>query len=187
MIPFSSPSVPIDDFSELLRRYGSLAYRMAYQLTGGREAEARDLVQEGFVRIWRTWRFQRPRSFEGWMYRLLHNLYMDSLRRQARHPSISLNGGGEHSWEETLQETTPLPQERLEQRDLQDDVSRALRQLEVEFRLPVVLCDMEGLSYEEIARILSCPVGTVRSRIQRGRTELRRLLSHRYAQESLAS
>ncbi len=177
-----TPSSQIDqatDFTEILERYGDLAYRMAYRLTGGRESEARDLVQDGFLKIWGQWKIERPASFQGWMYRLLHNLYIDSLRRSARRPAVSLdreNGSGE-SMHEALAAREPSVEERLEQEELKANVAAALAQLDPEFRLPVVLCDMEYLSYDEISRILAVPVGTVRSRIHRARLELRRLLA----------
>jgi len=176
--PESKPLTKAEEFSELLRCYGDMAYRMACQITGGRETEARDLVQDGFIKIWRYWGFQRPASFKGWMYRILHNLYMDALRQKARRPTVSLDAHVEEgtSWEERLSDRTPGLPVGMERQELQQDVTRALHQLDTEFRMPVVLCDMEGLSYDEIAQVMSCPVGTVRSRIHRGRVQLRALL-----------
>jgi RNA polymerase sigma factor (sigma-70 family) len=167
-----------DDFSDLLRRYGSMAYRMAFQLTGGNEADAGDLVQEAFIKIWRVWETHKPTSVEGWMHRVLHNLYIDSLRRNARRRSVSLDAGGEEEFagEKSLADASPTQDQLIEQRELQKEVGRALARLEVEFRIPIMLCDMEGLGYDEIARIVACPVGTVRSRIHRGREQLRRIL-----------
>ncbi len=168
-----------DEFSEVLRCYGDMAYRMAMQLTRGREAEARDLVQDGFIKIWRHWKIQRPNSFRGWMYRLLHNLYMDSLRHEARRPAFSLDApapSGEGTFGDTLSDSAPALDQPMEMDARQRLVRRALERLERDFRIPVMLCDMEGLSYEEIAQIMSCPVGTVRSRIFRGRQMLRRWL-----------
>jgi RNA polymerase sigma-70 factor, ECF subfamily len=168
-----------DEFNELIRCYGDLVYRMAFQLTSGDETEARDLVQDGFIKAWRYWVIQKPDNFKGWMYRLLHNLYMDVLRKRARQKTCSLDAPTPHetSWEQVLPDDSPEASARLETQDVQSDVQRALQKLDPEFRMPVMLCDMEGLSYEEIARIMSCPVGTVRSRIHRGRMQLRRLLS----------
>jgi RNA polymerase sigma-70 factor, ECF subfamily len=179
--PSPDPLTKTDEFAELLRCYGDLAYRMAFQLTGGKEDEARDLVQDGFIKIWRYWAFQRPRSFKGWMYRLLHNLYMDKMRRQVRQATFSMDAieeEGGASLSEGLPELDLLPQERLEQDETRRIVARALATLEIDLRIPVTLCDMEGLSYEEIARVVSCPIGTVRSRIHRGREKLRALLVH---------
>lgn len=170
-----------EEFSEVLRVYGDLAYRMAFQLTRGREDEARDLVQDGFIKIWRFWPFQQPRSFKGWMYRILHNLYMDKLRRKHRQVETSLDAAQDEgllSLEHHLPDSAPTPEQASEASHRQRAVSRALAGLELDLRMPVVLCDMEGLSYEEIARIVGCPIGTVRSRIHRGRSRLREALVH---------
>jgi len=170
-----------DEFSELLRCYGDLAYRMSLQLTGGRQDEAQDLVQEGFIKIWKFWQFQRPRSFKGWMYRVLHNLYMDRLRRKYHKSETSLdaaNDAGENSLEDRLADSRMSAHEGLEQKETQSVVQKALSELDLDLRVPVVLCDMEGLSYEEIAKIVSCPIGTVRSRIHRGRLKLKTTLGH---------
>jgi len=112
------------------------------------------------------------------MYRLLRNLYTDALRRRARRPTFSLDGDSESGrpLEETLAASTPSAPESMERQEVQQDVTEALCRLEMEFQLPIVLCDMEGLSYEEISRVMLIPVGTVRSRIHRGRTQLRALL-----------
>ncbi len=172
-----------EEFTELLRTHGDTAWRMALHLTKGNESDARDLVQEGFVRIWRYWGFQKPDHFKSWMYRILHNLFLDECRRRKRRHQVSLDepmGGDEDalSWEDRLKETQPDPEQSSETQEKQRLVRQALQRLPTEFRIPVALCDMEGLSYDEIARIVSCPVGTVRSRIHRGRVQLRAALGH---------
>jgi RNA polymerase sigma-70 factor, ECF subfamily len=166
------------EFDDVLKTHGDTAYRMALQLTGGRESEAADLVQEAFVRIWRNWKTHRPDSIKGWLRTVLHNLYMDVLRKRARHPSVSLEpgDGAEFSLADVLPDRRPSPEHLYQQQEIRIEVRQALARLDVEFRVPVVLCDIEGLSYEEIAQIVNCPVGTVRSRIHRGRSQLRRLL-----------
>ncbi len=171
-------TTPSAEFQDLIRQHGDTAYRMAYQLTGGREAESADLVQEVFIRIWKRWSAPRPQSIKGWMYRVLRNLYIDSARYRKRHPALSIHEerDGMISLEERLPDAQPTASHVLEQKDVQRDVQQALKQLSEEFRTPIVLCDIEGLRYEDIARILDCPIGTVRSRIHRGRLELRRLL-----------
>lgn len=180
-------SDPQSEFSEVLRLYGDVAYRMAYQLTGGRESEARDLVQEVFLRIWKHWDAPRPTSMKGWMYRVLRNLYIDTVRHRQRHPAISIQEdfGTSIPLEDRLQDTCPSTHHQLERQDVQKDVRVALGGLQEEFRTPVMLCDLEGLRYEDIARILNCPIGTVRSRIHRGRLELRRLLRAHGPKEAL--
>lgn len=175
----TNPMPKSQDFSEILRLYGDVAYRMAYQLTGGRESDARDLVQDAFIKIWRHWDVQKPDSFKGWMYRLMHNLYMDHLRKKYRHPTLSLDSpapDSETPWEQNLADGVVGIEESIEKKDVKRQVAQALSRLDVEFRTVVVLCDMEGLPYDEIAHIVGCPIGTVRSRIHRGRGQLRQVL-----------
>src|SRR6185295_10843067 len=109
-LPFSQPpTLKTDAFSELLRDYGPVAYRMACQLTGGRQAEAHDLVQEAFIRIWRRGPDSRPRSMKGWIYRVMHNLYLDCARHRTRYPSIPLqvSNGEDYTLEDTLSDGKP--------------------------------------------------------------------------------
>jgi RNA polymerase sigma-70 factor (ECF subfamily) len=168
-----------DEFTEILRLYGDMAYRMACHLTRGDEPVARDLVQDAFVKIWKIWDWQRPDSFKGWMYRILHNLYMDYLRKKGREKNVSYDSphaDDDADFANAYPDTGPHVLDQLEQQEMQKCLHHALDNLSEDFRIPIVLCDMEGLSYEEIARIVSCPIGTVRSRIHRGRRDLRRAL-----------
>ena len=170
-----------EEFSELLRTHGDAAWRMALHLTEGKETEAADLVQNAFIRIWRRWAWQKPNHFKSWLYKILHNLYIDECRKRSRRPTSSLDaerstGDEGDTWADHLADPALPPHREAEQRETQAQVRRALQSLPIEFRIPVMLCDMEGMPYEEIARVVSCPVGTVRSRISRGRQQLRRAL-----------
>ena len=168
-----------EEFSEVLRLYGDMAYRMACHLTAGNESLARDLVQDAFVKIWKNWEWQQPQSFKGWMYRILHNLYMDHLRRKTRQATHSYDAPGlseEDSLKDSYPDAGPGPLEILEKEEMKKKLHEALDRLPEDFRIPIILCDMEGFAYDEIAQIMSCPVGTVRSRIHRGRRELRTAL-----------
>jgi len=170
-----------DEFSEVLKTYGDMAYRMACHLTGGNETLARDLVQDAFIKIWKNWEWQRPRAFKGWMYQILHNLYMDHLRRKSREATSSYDAQGpseEDCVVDSYSDHSPHILEALEQEELKRILHEALAKMPEEYRIPIILCDLEDLSYEEIAQIVSCPVGTVRSRIHRGRRDLRRALVH---------
>ncbi len=168
-----------EEFSEVLKSNGDMAFRMACRLTGGNEPLARDLVQDALLKVWKKWERRRQGSLKGWMYRILHNLYMDHLRRKIREAVVSCDAPSPaegQSLLDALPESGPLPLEQLERDELQNAIRQALGQLPRDFRVPIMLCDMEGLPYEEIARIVSCPVGTVRSRIHRGRRQLRQTL-----------
>jgi RNA polymerase sigma-70 factor, ECF subfamily len=116
-----------------------------------------------------------PGTFEGWLHRITTNLFLDSMRRRAR---IRFESFADDA-PERLAGREPTPPQAYDDTHWDDDVQRALDSLAPEFRAAVVLCDIEGLSYEEIAEALDIKLGTVRSRIHRGRAHLREALSHR--------
>jgi RNA polymerase sigma-70 factor (ECF subfamily) len=128
-----------------------------------------------FVRVFRSLHRFQPGTFEGWLHRITTNLFLDGARRRQK---IRFDGLGEGS-AERLPSTWPNPSEQLADADLDHDVAAALSALPPEFRAAVVLCDIEGLSYEEISEVLDIKIGTVRSRIHRGRAQLRSSLAHR--------
>lgn len=161
-------SVP--DWEEVARRYGRFLFTVAYRLTG-HEADAQDLVQDVLLRVRRGLETYRPGSMEGWLSRITTNVFLDEMRRRQRRPTDALPDDPERALP-----TSPAPDEALAASALPDDVEQALQRLPDEFRTAVVLCDVAGLSYAEIAEALDVPVGTVRSRIHRGRGLLRGVL-----------
>ncbi len=142
---------------------------MAYRLTGDDE-EARDLAQDVLVRLDRGLSRYREGNFEGWLYRTTVNAFRDRLRKRKRLREDLLPE------EPSGMSTGVVVEEALAQKELHDVVQRALVKLPPEYREAVVLRDLQGHSYEEIAEILEIPAGTVRSRIHRGREALRQLL-----------
>jgi RNA polymerase sigma-70 factor, ECF subfamily len=158
-------------WEEIAERYGPTVYTMAFRLTGDRD-EARDLAQDVFVRVYRNLDRYKPGTFEGWLYRITKNLFLDRMRRRTR---LRLEPLPDEDWRQPS-EPDPGPAERLEAGVLRSDLERALEALPASFRTAVVLCDVQGLSYEEIAHATGWPIGTVRSRIHRGRKLLRRHL-----------
>jgi RNA polymerase sigma factor (sigma-70 family) len=161
-------------WEELVRDHGARVYRLAYRLTGNPH-DAEDLTQDVFVRVFRSLHRFQPGTFEGWLHRITTNLFLDGARRRQK---IRFDGLSEGS-DERLPSAWPTPSEQLADADLDHDVAAALSALAPEFRAAVVLCDVEGLSYEEISEVLDIKIGTVRSRIHRGRAQLRAALSHR--------
>ncbi len=161
-------------WEELVRDHGARVYRLAYRLTGNRP-DAEDLTQDVFVRVFRSLHRFQPGTFEGWLHRITTNLFLDSARRRQK---IRFDGLAEGS-AERLPSALPGPSDQLADADLDHDVAAALAALPPEFRAAVVLCDIEGLSYEEISAVLDVKIGTVRSRIHRGRAQLRAALDHR--------
>jgi RNA polymerase sigma factor (sigma-70 family) len=161
-------------WEEVVRDHSARVYRLAYRLTGNAH-DAEDLTQDVFVRVFRSLHRFQPGTFEGWLHRITTNLFLDGARRRQK---IRFDGMADGS-EERLPSTWPTPSEQLADADLDHDVAAALAALSPEFRAAVVLCDIEGLSYEEISEVLDIKIGTVRSRIHRGRSQLRAALVHR--------
>lgn len=157
----------------IVREHSARVYRLAYRLTGNRH-DAEDLTQEVFVRVFRSLSSYTPGTFEGWLHRITTNLFLDQVRRRQRIRFESLPDDHER-----LQGREPSPENLLADAWLDGDVSAALDALPPEFRAAVVLCDLEQLSYEEIAATLGVKIGTVRSRIHRGRVLLRAALADR--------
>jgi RNA polymerase sigma-70 factor (ECF subfamily) len=163
---------PAPSWEEIAERYGDTVYTMAFRLTGDRD-EARDLAQDVFVRVYRNLDRYRPGTFEGWLYRITKNLFLDRLRRRAR---VRMEPLPDEEWRQP-RDGEPGPAELLEEDVLSSDLEVALQRLPATFRTAVVLCDVQGLTYEEIVAATGWPMGTVRSRIHRGRKALRRLLA----------
>jgi RNA polymerase sigma-70 factor, ECF subfamily len=165
---------PTPTWEEIAERYGDTVYTMAYRLTGDRD-EARDLAQDVFVRVYRNLDRYRPGTFAGWLYRITKNLFLDRVRRRKRVRLVPLPEG---EWRQPS-ESDPGPAERAEESVLSGDLETALQELAPSFRTAVVLCDVRGMTYEEISESLGWPIGTVRSRIHRGRKALRAALDDR--------
>jgi RNA polymerase sigma-70 factor (ECF subfamily) len=161
-------------WDDLVRQHSARVYRLAYRLTGNQH-DAEDLTQEVFVRVFRSLASYTPGTFEGWLHRITTNLFLDMARRRQR---IRFEGLGDQAVG-LLRDGEPTPAQAFDARHLDTDVQQALEALAPEYRAAVVLCDIEGLSYEEIAATLGVKLGTVRSRIHRGRAQLRAALGHR--------
>jgi RNA polymerase sigma-70 factor (ECF subfamily) len=161
-------------WDEVVRDHADRVYRLAYRLTGNPH-DAEDLTQETFVRVFRSLASYRPGTFEGWLHRITTNLFLDQARRKSK---IRFDALGEDA-DQRLPGRMPSPDAQVADGMLDDDIEIALAALPPEFRAAVVLCDIEGLSYDEIADVLGVKLGTVRSRIHRGRKMLRTALAHR--------
>jgi RNA polymerase sigma-70 factor (ECF subfamily) len=155
-----------DSFNELVGRYERLAYNLAYRMTGN-SADAADLTQEIFVRLHRTLQtFHGDSAFSTWFYRLAANCCKDWLRKEARRPAI-------HEMKDTLiADGGTGPSQHYEQKETKELVQMAISALPEEQRVAVILHDLQGYSYEEIATITEAPIGTVKSRLARARLKL---------------
>ena len=161
----------VPTWEEVARDHGRRIYNFAYRLTGNAH-DASDLQQEVLLRVRRGLSGYTPGSFEGWLWRITRNAFIDGVRRRKRRPTAPLPEG-DHS---PVLGQAPEPDEVLAETRLSRDVQEALLALPYDFREAVVMCDVVDLTYEEIANAIDVPIGTVRSRIHRGRKMLREML-----------
>lgn len=167
-------------FESLVREAYRPAYGLAYRLTGN-ASEAEDLMQETFVRAFRFFhRYDDTLPFASWLYRIMTNAHIDLVRRRGKLRTTSLDHGasdGSSGWE--VPDPESAPDREMMRNAVDDTVQAGLMSMTAEFRTAVLLADVEGLAYEEVAEIMRTSVGTVRSRIHRGRKQLRAyLLKH---------
>jgi RNA polymerase sigma-70 factor (ECF subfamily) len=158
----------VPTWEEVARDHGRFLYNVAYRLAGN-DDDAQDLVQEALIRVRKGLERYEPGSLEGWLARIVTNVFLDEVRRRKRRPADALPEDPER-----VLPTTPAADEVFT--GLSDEVQQALGSRPDDFRVPVVLCDVSDLSYEQIADATGVPIGTVRSRIHRGRRLLRAAL-----------
>jgi RNA polymerase sigma-70 factor, ECF subfamily len=177
--PFEPSSPEQSAFLErAISEYGKATYSYALRLTHN-EADARDLTQEAFIRVYRAWRsFVPGTSFLAWIYRIVTNLHRDELRRRK---GRYLEEIPEDNAPQGFGGARPLatqPIDDLVERQLSERMSKALASLSSDQRQVLVLADVEEYSYQEIAEIVGCSIGTVRSRLHRARHQLRRAVDN---------
>lgn len=166
-------------FEELVARYERKVYNLAYRMTGSHE-DARDITQEAFLKVYTSLRhFRGDAAFGTWLFRIASNMCLDELRRRRRRLLVSIDEPYQHEEGEVqrqLPDSGADPGQVAEIRDLQRMVHDAIQHLSDDHRLIVVLRDLQGFSYEEIASMLDCSLGTVKSRLNRARAALRKYL-----------
>src|SRR5436305_6516396 len=169
-------------FEEDALELSDQVYRVARRLVSSRE-EAEDLMQESYARAFRSWKsFQPGTNLRAWLLRILTNLNIDRARRRQRAPDTQPLEEGDYFLYNKLEEATKEPnadEERVVERLSQDDAVAALSAVPHDFRDVVVLVDIGDFSYNDAAQILDIPVGTVMSRLHRGRRVLKRELAER--------
>ena len=149
-------------------------YGAAYRLTRN-PRDAEDLVQDSLLRAYRFWdSFQQDSNCKAWLLRIVTNTFINEYQRRKRSREVLDAASAEQQATDGVlvqaeAKDKQSPEKMLLERSVSDDVQRALEQLPEDFRTAVILCDMQGLSYKEIADIMECPVGTVMSRLFRGR------------------
>jgi RNA polymerase sigma-70 factor (ECF subfamily) len=167
----------IEEFEKLVKANRDDLYRIAYRLTGNRD-DAEDLLLEALTEAWESFNhFQKGTEFVRWVATIMTHTFLDWQRKNSHYEFVSLDEPSEEDEEPLeLPDETDDPEELALRREFWRAAKRALDELPPEFRTVVALVDMEGLSYEEAAKILNCPIGTVRSRLHRARTILREKL-----------
>lgn len=159
-------------------------YNFALRTTGN-EDDARDLLQETFLKAYRFWdKYEKGTNIRAWLFRIMKNSYINRYRKETKEPDKVDYEDIENFYNTIRAESTDPNdlQEQLYGNLLGDEVTKALQSLPDDFRTVVILCDIEGLTYEEIAEFVECPIGTVRSRLHRGRKLLQEKL-YEYAKQ----
>ena len=162
-------------FEVLVRRYKNGVVTFLYRFVGDYRA-AEDLAQEAFLRVFRKLdEYNHSAKFSTWLYTIASNLAKDEFKRRVRHPAKSLDWSSGKGADTTknipsaMESEAPAPEDRLEQDETRLQVNEALKQLKEDDREILVLKDVQGMAYEDIAEILGLPMGTVKSRISRAR------------------
>lgn len=168
-----------DSFERQMEAAFPSIFGTALRLTRSRE-EAEDLAQEAIVRAYEAWERFDGENFKAWILRIVTNLYINRYRKRQRGPLVA--SIEDDNVMEPVADEAGIPDRALFDALLPAEVEDALAKLPEEFRLTVILSDVEGMSYQEVADVTDAPIGTVRSRLARGRAMLRRLLLS-YARE----
>lgn len=162
-------------FEQLMRRHESRMYAVAVRMCGNRE-DAQDCVQDAMLRVYRALdRFKGQSSFSTWVYRITMNTCLDELRRRKVRASTSLDTLLESGWSPS--DETDTPERHALRSEQRTALAKAIAELPEDMRSAIVLRELQGLSYEEISDVLSVNVGTIKSRISRGREKLRQLIN----------
>lgn len=170
-------------FTELVKPHQESLFAGALQFTGNR-ADAEDLLQETLMRAYvgfrRSQDIEKPRA---WLFKIMRNAYINRYHKNRRQPAgVSYDEGLDHKVDEVFSRGDDDPKDKFFGQFLDSEIVSALNGLPDQFREAVALCDISGLSYEDISNVLDCPLGTVRSRISRGREILFHKL-YEYARE----
>lgn len=148
-----------------------ILYNYAMRMTGNTD-DAHDLLQETYLKAYRFWdKYEKGTNIRAWLFRIMKNTYINLYRKTVKEPD-TVDYDEIKNFYNTIKDESADPndlQEKLFGQLLDDEVAKALESLPEDFRTVVILCDIEGLTYEEIAEFVECPVGTVRSRLHRGR------------------
>lgn len=166
-------------FELLMEDYFKKIYNIAFRMTNNAD-DAADMTQEVMVKLFRNiGSFKGDSKFSTWVYRVATNTCLDELKKMRRHSHTSINaefdtGDGEMTFD--VEDTAPTPEEQTEKSELREMIAAAVAKLSPDHRAAIILRDIRGFSYDEIAKILKCSEGTVKSRISRARAQLKSVI-----------
>ena len=175
----AAQNVDLEAFNRLVLAYQDALYNTALRILGD-DSQAADATQEAFISAFRGLNGFRGGSFKAWLMRTVTNACYDELRRQKRRPTIPLEPVNEDDEElespRWLADSSMTPAEKFEADELEHAIQHCLASLPLEFRTVVVLADLQGLDYAEVASLARAPLGTIKSRLARARLRLRECL-----------
>lgn len=169
-------------FEQLIEGYQKKVFNIAFRMLGNYD-DAGELAQEVFIKVYKSMKnFKEESSFSTWIYRITTNVCLDELRKRKNKKEVSIDedikyGDGEIKRE--IEDHGPTPETAAERNEVRKAVNDAIQSLSDEHKTMIVMRDIRGFSYEEIARMVSCPEGTVKSRISRARQALKEILKRK--------
>lgn len=181
-LALSAQQGDLDAFNHLVLEFQDLAFNIAFRMLGDPD-EAADATQSAFISAYRHLSSYRGGSFKSWVLRIVTNTCYDELRRQKRRPTTPLepvldDGDEELESPQWLKDDQPSPESMLESSELEDAIQECLQSMKHDFRLMVILVDIQGMDYQEVADNTGVPLGTIKSRLARARAKLRDCLQY---------
>ncbi|KNZ70384.1 ECF subfamily RNA polymerase sigma-24 subunit [Thermincola ferriacetica] len=169
----------VEAFTKLVAKYENKVYTIAYRFFGN-HADASDIAQEAFIRVYKSLHsFRGNSAFLTWMYRVVTNVCKDELRKRAREKTVFIEELMDNKKGSAMRKEgsiSKLPEDAVIRKEWQQEVQEILNSLSVEHRTVIIMRDIQGFSYEEIASMLQCSPGTVKSRLNRARHALKEKL-----------
>lgn len=169
----------VEAFERLVEGYQKKVFNIAYRMLGNYD-DASELAQEALIKIYKSIKsFKEESSLSTWIYRITTNVCLDELRKRKSKAVVYIDENIRSEDEEInrqIEDNKPTPDQKAEQNELRKTINTAIQSLSQEHKIVIILRDIQGLSYDEIAEILKCPPGTVKSRINRARLSLKEIL-----------
>ncbi len=174
----------VEAFEQLISNYQIKVYHIAYHMLSN-EQDAEDAAQDAIIKAYRyLGSFKEESGFYTWIYRITQNICLDMLRRRKRNNThmidlVKKDQDGQES-EVQIVDEKPQPEEQLMRRQVQNEMQNAIAELKENYRVVIVMRDIEGMSYDDIAAVLEISTGTVKSRLNRARENLRKIVEKKY-------